>query len=79
MLRYLAANAGRAISREELLRRVWQLDPRGLSTRTIDVHVARLRQKFRDDPNDPRIVLTVRGKGYMFAAPAVPTVPPASA
>jgi DNA-binding response OmpR family regulator len=67
LLRYLAANSGRAISREELLERVWQLNPRGLATRTIDMHVTRLREKLRDDSADPQVVLTVRGKGYMFA------------
>jgi DNA-binding response OmpR family regulator len=70
LLRYLAAHAGRAISREEILTRVWRLDPRGLSTRTIDMHVVRLREKLRDDPAEPSVVLTVRGMGYMFAAPA---------
>jgi DNA-binding response OmpR family regulator len=72
LLQYLAAHAGRAISRDELLWRVWQLDPRGVSTRTIDMHVTRLREKLRDDPDDPRIVLTVRGKGYMLAASIAP-------
>lgn len=67
LLRYLAGNAGRAITRDELLLRVWQLNPRGLATRTIDMHVTRLREKLRDDPTNPRMVLTVRGKGYMFA------------
>ena len=71
LLRYLAANAGRAISRDELLTRVWQLNPRGLSTRTIDMHVTRLREKLRDDPDEPQVVLTVRGKGYMFADPTL--------
>jgi DNA-binding response OmpR family regulator len=65
LLRYLAANAGRAISRAEILLRVWRLDPKRLETRTIDMHVAHLREKLRDDPNDPRVLLTVRGKGYM--------------
>jgi DNA-binding response OmpR family regulator len=69
LLRYLASNAGRAISRDELLRRIWQLDPRGLSTRTIDMHIARLREKLRDAPHEPRVVKTVRGKGYMFGHP----------
>jgi DNA-binding response OmpR family regulator len=69
LLRYLAANAGRAISREEILTRVWRLDPRGIETRTIDMHVARLREKLRDQAGQPAIILTVRGKGYMFAAP----------
>lgn len=67
LLRYLAVNAGRAISRDELLQRVWGLDPQGVTTRTIDMHVTRLREKLRDNSADPRIVLTVRGKGYMFA------------
>jgi len=66
LLKYLAANRGRAISRDEILTRVWRLDPRGLATRTIDMHVARLREKLRDDPAEPAVVLTVRGKGYMF-------------
>jgi DNA-binding response OmpR family regulator len=69
LLRYLAANPGRAISREEILTRVWRLDPRGIETRTIDMHVARLREKLRDQADQPAIILTVRGKGYMFAAP----------
>ncbi len=67
LLRYLAANSGRAVSREELLERVWRINPRGLATRTIDMHVTRLREKLRDDSADPRVVLTVRWKGYMFA------------
>ncbi len=69
LLRYLARNAGRAISREEILSRVWRIDPRSIfETRTIDMHIARLREKLRDDPSRPRIIRTVRGKGYMFAA-----------
>jgi DNA-binding response OmpR family regulator len=67
LLRYLAANAGRAVSREELLARVWRTDPQGLETRTVDMLVARLREKLRDDPEDPRVLLTVRGQGYLFA------------
>jgi DNA-binding response OmpR family regulator len=70
LLRYLVQHAGRAVSREEILSNVWQIDGRRTSTRAIDMHVARLRDKLRDDPTDPRIVLTVRGKGYMFAAQA---------
>ncbi len=68
LLRYLANNAGRAISREEILARVWRLPGSGARTRTIDMHIARLRQKLRDDPDEPAVILTVRGKGYMFAA-----------
>lgn len=72
LLQYLASNSGRAISRDELLARVWGLNPAGITTRTIDMHVARLREKLHDDPGSPRIVLTVRGQGYMFAAPVPP-------
>ena len=70
LLRYLAQNCGRAISRDEILSRVWRIDPRGGETRTIDMHVARLREKLRDDPHHPRVILTVRGKGYAFGSPA---------
>ena len=68
LLRYLASHPGRAISRDEILQRVWRLDPKRLETRTIDMHIAHLREKLRDDPDDPKVLLTVRGRGYMFAA-----------
>ena len=68
LLRYLAQNAGRAISRDEILSRVWGLDPSGIETRTIDMHIARLRDKLRDNGPQPNVLLTVRGKGYMVAA-----------
>jgi DNA-binding response OmpR family regulator len=67
ILAHLAGNRGRAVDRAELLQRVWGLNPRGLQTRTVDMHIARLREKLDDDPAQPRIVLTVRGKGYMLA------------
>ncbi len=69
LLRYLFLHSGRAIAREELLANVWRISPRGAETRTIDMHIARLREKLRDDADKPRLLLTVRGKGYMFAAP----------
>lgn len=68
LLHYLASNSGRAVSRDEILARVWGLNPAGITTRTIDMHIARLREKLHDDPGSPRIVLTVRGHGYMLAA-----------
>lgn len=68
LLRYLVLHRGRAVARDELLSNVWRISPRGAATRTIDMHIARLREKLRDDPHAPKIVLTVRGKGYMFAA-----------
>lgn len=67
LLSYLAGAPGRAVTREELLRSVWGLDPRGLSTRTVDMHVARLREKLGDDPSDAKVIVTVRSKGYMLA------------
>jgi DNA-binding response OmpR family regulator len=67
LLGYLTAHAGRPVSRDEILQQVWGLDPRRLITRTIDMHIANLRDKLRDDPGDPKILFTVRGKGYMFA------------
>jgi DNA-binding response OmpR family regulator len=70
LLRYLVANAGRAISRDEILIRVWRLNPKRMETRTIDMHIANLRDKLRDDAEDPKVLLTVRGKGYMFSKPA---------
>jgi DNA-binding response OmpR family regulator len=69
VLAYLASNRGRAVAREELLSRVWGVDPRGVTTRTVDMAVARLRVQLRDHPDDPRVILTVRGKGYMIAPP----------
>lgn len=67
LLRYLAQNRGRALSRDELLKYVWRIDPRGVSTRAIDMLVARLRDKLRDKGAEQRLLQTVRGKGYMMA------------
>ena len=68
ILTHLAAYPGRAISRDELLNRVWGLSGGGIETRTIDMHVARLRAKLAEingDTDEPYI-MTVRGKGYML-------------
>ena len=67
LIRYLAANAGRAVAREELLRHVWRLDPKAVETRTVDMHIANLRAKLGDAGSAPRVLTTVRGKGYMLA------------
>jgi DNA-binding response OmpR family regulator len=53
------------VSREELLEGVWEYQP-GVSSRTIDVHVAWLRQKLESNPQSPRHIHTVRGVGYRF-------------
>lgn len=67
LLRYLASNPGRTVSREEILFRVWHMKLTGAETRTVDMHVARLREKLQDDVDHPRVIKTVRGKGYVFA------------
>ncbi len=64
----VATNPGRVISREELLSRIWHINPDAVETRTVDMHVARLRDKLRDDPDNPRIIVTIRGRGYVFEA-----------
>lgn len=71
LLRYLVTNAGRAVGRDEILANVWRINADGLPTRTIDMHVARLREKLRDLGDEPQVLLTVRGVGYMFAQLAV--------
>jgi DNA-binding response OmpR family regulator len=63
----LAWDRGRAFGREMLLERVWGYDYVG-GTRTVDVHVGRLRAKLEADPAQPRYLLTVRGFGYKFAS-----------
>ena len=67
LLRYLAGNAHRATSREELLQWIWKVNPRHVQTRSVDMAVARLRRKLRDDAEPPNFLLTVRGKGYKLA------------
>ena len=65
LLRYLVANSGRVISRDELIQYVWSLDPRGLQSRTVDVHVGRLREKLSMIKSIAQIQ-TLRGNGYVF-------------
>jgi DNA-binding response OmpR family regulator len=62
----LATHAGKVLSREQLLDRVWSYDYFG-DGRLVDVHVRRLRMKVEPDPANPRHVLTVRGLGYKLA------------
>lgn len=65
LLRYFIEHRGAALSRDELLNEVWGYDAMP-STRTVDVHVAWLRQKLEDNPRHPQYVLTVHGLGYKF-------------
>lgn len=68
ILGHLAANPGRAISRDELLTRLWGLSGSGIETRTVDMHIARLRSKLAEasPESGPQYIVTVRGKGYML-------------
>ena len=69
LLRYLIENEGRAVSRNEILDKVWELQ-QDTDTRAIDNFIVRLRKYLEVEPNDPKIVQTVRGVGYKFVRPA---------
>ncbi len=65
VLQYLYAQRERAVSREELLQRVWgYANALEIETRTVDIHIAKLRRKLEIDPAEPRVLLTIRGAGY---------------
>jgi OmpR family response regulator RpaB len=67
LLEVLVANAGRAIDRLDILKHIWGYAPERLSeTRVVDVHISRLRGKIETDPENPELILTCRGTGYMF-------------
>jgi DNA-binding response OmpR family regulator len=67
ILSFLVMHKQRAVSREELLTRVWGIGPKGVETRTIDMHIVRLRAKLRDPSGaaTPEAIVTVRAQGYM--------------
>ncbi len=65
LLRYLIDHRGKVLTREEILKDVWEYQA-DISTRTVDVHVAWLRQKIEENPQYPKHILTVRGSGYRF-------------
>ena len=67
LLEFLVRNAGRVLTRNQLIDRVWGADYIG-DTKTLDVHVKRLRAKIEEDPAHPAHLLTVRGLGYKFEA-----------
>jgi two-component system alkaline phosphatase synthesis response regulator PhoP len=67
LLRYFVEHRGEVVSREQLLRVVWGYDFMPFS-RTVDVHVAWLRQKIEIDPRQPVLIVTIHGRGYRFAA-----------
>jgi two-component system OmpR family response regulator len=63
LLSFLMSNKGIVFSRDQLLEKVWRYDFSG-DTRTVDVHIRWLREKVEDNPNEPKLILTVRGVGY---------------
>ncbi len=65
LLRYFLEHRGEALSREQILKEVWGYHA-ATSTRTVDVHVAWLRQKLEEDPRQPQWILTIHGTGYKF-------------
>jgi two-component system response regulator RegX3 len=69
LLALLAGNAGRVLTRDTLIDRVWGTDYVG-DTKTLDVHIKRLRNHLEEDPSSPAIITTVRGVGYRFEVPA---------
>lgn len=68
LLALLLENAGRVLTRDVLIDRVWGSDYVG-DTKTLDVHVKRLRSKVEVDPTDPQSIVTIRGLGYKFEVP----------
>ena len=74
ILAFLVAHRKRAVSRDELLSRIWGIEPIGLETRTVDMHIARLRTKLRDPSGrkTPEAIVTVRAHGYMASPDLVP-------
>jgi len=67
LLRYLVEHPGEVVTRDRLLDEVWGYD-RFPTTRTVDTHILRLRQKFEADPEHPQHILTAHGQGYRFEA-----------
>ena len=68
LLTLLLANAGRVLTRDTLIDRVWGTDYVG-DTKTLDVHVKRLRAKVESDPSSPTRIVTIRGLGYKYEVP----------
>jgi len=66
IIQCFAAGPNRVISREELYKEVWNDTMSELGTRTVDVHIAKLRSKIEQDPASPQIIRTIRGAGYKY-------------
>jgi len=65
LIQYLSAHQDRIVTRAELLKHVWGLDP-GIETRTVDTFISRIRRYIEQDPSRPEHIISVRGKGYRF-------------
>jgi two-component system response regulator RegX3 len=69
LLSYLASHSDRPVPREELLSKVWgYARDLGIETRTVDIHIAKIRRKIEADPKQPAILITVRGAGYRLVS-----------
>jgi len=67
LLEMLMAHSGQPLTRQEMLSKIWGYTPeRHSDTRVVDVHISRLRNKIEDDPDNPELVITARGTGYLF-------------
>jgi two-component system response regulator RegX3 len=64
LIRYLIKHAERPVSRHELLKEVWGYGNTQMETRTVDIHITKLRRKIEPDPQEPTYLVTVRGEGY---------------
>jgi len=68
LLRYLIQHSNRPISRQELLKEVWGYQNPQMDTRTVDIHITKLRKKIEKDPDSPIFILTLRGEGYRIGS-----------
>ena len=68
ILEYLVQNHNKVVTREDLLRDVWNYRNPNVATRTVDIHIVGLRRKIEPDPAEPTLIQTVRGKGYRWYA-----------
>jgi len=66
LIQYFAAHPNRVISREELYEQIWQEQMTDIGTRTVDMHIAKLRSKIESDTTKPSFIKTVRGAGYLY-------------
>lgn len=68
IMKYLIKFHQRPVSRQELLKEVWGYNNSSMDTRTVDIHIAKLRKKIESDPGEPKIIVTIRGEGYKIVS-----------